>query len=135
MALEIDYTRGVTHKPSALGLRVYMYKDDPGKYYLADGSTATREQAASAGFDVGSLATQKDKKEKLQTARENVEREFEQEKEDLDILPLKMSRKGVWFTVLDEGGNPLHDKGKTREEAVTFAREYLSQREAEPVSE
>jgi len=48
----IDLDRGVTQRKHGGGFFVSMYKDDPGLYYLEDGTTCDTKIAAEAGFPV-----------------------------------------------------------------------------------
>ncbi len=50
--MNIDLDRGVTQRKHSRGFFVSMYKDDPGVYFLEDGSPCDEKLAAEAGFPI-----------------------------------------------------------------------------------
>ena len=71
----IDLNRGVVIRTNPVGIRVHMYKDEPGVYRDAYGNEVNEKIAASVGFDVKPLAKAKSKAEKLAAARAQIEAE------------------------------------------------------------
>lgn len=73
----IDLNRGVrirVHKPT--GMRIYMYKDDPGVYYNAHGKTVPIVLAAECGFPVDELSKLKKRKLAMKEAADAIDREM-----------------------------------------------------------
>ena len=71
----IDLNRGVVIRHSPEGMRVHMYKDEPGTYRDAYGNEVSEKLARTVGFDVTELAKLKRKGEKLAAAHAQIEEE------------------------------------------------------------
>lgn len=82
--MSIDLNRGVIAKTGLDGLRVYMYKDEPGIFRDVHGDEVALDAARTAGFDVKALSDERTKRERLDEARERIEREVAAERERLE---------------------------------------------------
>lgn len=107
----IDVDRGVTIKqvvkfdkvnpnkfipdPTYGGLTVYMYKDDPGKYYDVHGRPIPEGLAEKAGFDVKQLAKARHRREKLKEFDNQLAAALALEQDEEIIL----KEAGVWKVV------------------------------------
>lgn len=74
----IDVNRGVEiRKERASGIKVYMYINEPGVYLNEHGKPMTEEFAERAGFEVGTHAKQKLKRERMAEFMSKLEIELE----------------------------------------------------------
>lgn len=94
----IDVNRGVTVKIHPSGVRVYMYKDEPGFYLSGQGTPVGEELAKEAGFDVAQLGKKRAIKEKLAEAQSRIIQEMELAQEGRKVV---VERQG--FQLVDIG--------------------------------
>lgn len=108
---KIDVDRGVTmrqivrfdksnpHKFEADatygGMIVYMYKDDPGKYYDVHGKPLPEGIAEKAGFPVSRLAKMRKKREAMQAFEQKLRNELAAEMDEEVVL----AEAGDWKVV------------------------------------
>lgn len=108
---KIDVDRGVTmrqivrfdrdnpHKfdadPSYGGMIVYMYKDDPGKYYDVHGKPLPEGIAKKAGFPVDRLAKMRKKREAMEAFEQKLKTELATEMDEEVVL----AEAGDWKVV------------------------------------
>lgn len=78
------------------GLAVYMYKDDPGKYYDAHGKPLPEGIAERAGFPVGKLAKARKRKEAV--AKLEAQFRAELEADELDEVRV-IAEAGEWQVI------------------------------------
>ena len=138
----IDVDRGVTIKqivrfdkanpnkfvpdPTYGGMTVYMYKDEPGKYYDVHGRLLPEGMAEKAGFDVKSLAKQRHRREKLKEFDDRLAQELAlemgeevilKEAGDWKVVALPMERAKV---IDKESGEAITQVPMTRPEAIAL---------------
>jgi len=74
---KIDYDRGVFIRTATdLGMDIFMYRDEPGKYLNAHGHEVGEELAKMAGFDTVRFAIQRRRKEAMSAAARAVDAEL-----------------------------------------------------------
>lgn len=94
----IDVNRGVTMKIHPSGVRVYMYKDEPGFYLSGQGTPVGEDLAREAGFDVAQLGKKRAIKEKMAEAQARILADMELAQEGRKVLA---ERQG--FQLVDIG--------------------------------
>ncbi len=122
----IDLNRGVTIKTApASGATVYMYKDTPGIFLNAHGHMVADSLAAQCGFAVKELKKQRDKREALKRASDEIEAQFESETAQKNEKVIKQSEDGYKIVqyafgrcwVFGPDGDKMHPKPLTKQEA------------------
>lgn len=119
----IDLNRGVTiRRHGASGMQVYMYKDDPGTYLDAYGDEVDEKLATQAGYDVVTLAKERDRKARIAEEIAKINAAYGTV-DGGDIAFEKAGFKAValmgegQYQVVSPEGNPLTDKSLTLAEA------------------
>lgn len=74
---KIDYNRGVHKQKTVTGIEVYMFLDEPGVYYSAQGSQLPEEVASEAGFPIDKWRKLRLKKERTVAFNKALEEELE----------------------------------------------------------
>lgn len=121
----IQRSRGCTIRFHPNGFRVFMYKDEPGKWFDERGEEVTDKVAQRAGFDVETLRRERAKREKLEQYRQRVEQEFESKEQDVARL-LSARTEGLEVKHIGAGKYAIHDA-----EGVRLTQRALTKREAE----
>lgn len=123
----LDLDRGVTKRKHPNGFVVAMYKDVPGQFMDVNGDPLDEELARQAGFDTETLSKERMKNEKMQEARQQIEKEFESQSEEIERLLDAKTEKyhvrhvgGGRYGIYDDAGNRLTQKPMTRDEADNF---------------
>lgn len=87
---------------------IHMVKSRPGIFVDAKGKPVSDEEAAAAGFDVERLRRQREKQEKLDSTRRELEREIEFHERKAAFMadpPFTLNERGGGvFDILDEKG-------------------------------
>jgi hypothetical protein len=78
------------------GMTVYMYKDDPGKYYDVHGKPVPEGVAALAGFPIATYAKHRRRKEALKAFDKQLAQELAMEQEDEEIT---LAEGGDWKVI------------------------------------
>lgn len=126
MANLIDYDRGVHIRTvDSMGLDVFMYVDSPGVYLNAHGKEVSIELAKAAGFPVETHVKQRQIKERMATAIDQIKREMEAVPEEKRVI---LERKG--FTMIDIG---LDRYQVLAPDGDVLTKNPMSKREAEIV--
>ena len=117
----IDYNRGVTIRVHPDGFDVNMYQDSPGTFYDVNGKALSTTIALEAGFDVKTLQTLKEKKDRIAKARDDIEREYGEPVDEVVASSggfTAVSLGNGLYAILDEDGTRLVDEPMDREEAI-----------------
>lgn len=113
------------------GLTVYMYKDEPGKYFDVHGNPVPDAIAKKAGYPVDKLAKARAKKEAMAKFEERLAQELALEADeeiiiaeagDWKVIALPMDRAKV---VDKETGAPVTAIAMSRTDALTFLEELV----------
>lgn len=73
----IDLNRGVQIRTNrATGIRVCMYKDEPGVFRSSTGGLVGDDLAFGAGFDVAGLTKERDRRARIKTITGEINEEF-----------------------------------------------------------
>jgi hypothetical protein len=110
----------------ALGVEIYMYKDDPGVFLNAYGSEVDKGLASDCGYDVEKLLKMKQRKERISQAVEAVESELKiaeetgtkkvfKSRDGFSVIELPMDR----FMIEDPDGLPLTNMPLTKAIALS----------------
>lgn len=127
----IDLNRGVSKRTHArTGIQVVMYKDSPGTYYDAKGNQISDELAGQAGFPIADLKKEKEKRDRLKEAKEDIERDYEMPEgesiysnEQCDVVCVS-EPNGTYNVVIADGGEILNEKLLSKNDAVTLAKTF-----------
>lgn len=124
----VDLNRGVTMRDTEEGVRVCMYKDDPGVFFDVNGDAIDPDVAEAAGFPVRRLLGERRKKLELEKRRREIEKELAEEEarlsDDIEAhgnvsrtFRISEERPG-WFNVIDvQTGERQRPQSMSRSEA------------------
>lgn len=118
----IDMNRGVSiRKDPKSGIKVCMYKNEPGVFLDFAGGILPKSMAKSAGFDVDDLEKQKQYKKELGDATSDLNAKFEgvAEKEVL-------SERGIYKAIASGKGHADVYKGNARMNTVALTRKQAT---------
>lgn len=120
--MSFDRNQGMTVRFHPKGMRIGMYKSNPGVFVDGQGNQVETGVARQAGFDVDALEKERKKWERLDAERERIESEFAdaERKIESDHEVFHVGN-GKW-SVRDADGNRLIDP-TSKEEAEAKAEE------------
>lgn len=119
----IDLDRGVTIRTHPNGMRVHMYKDDPGLYLDVYGEPVQDSLAAEAGFDVKSDSKERKRKERMEEARRRIDEELKEALEEAeDEYYTKHAGRGRYHVIGPEG--QMTEIAVDKDEAERLVEEY-----------
>ena len=117
----IDYNRGAVIRMHPDGFDVNMFKDAPGVFYDVNGKRLSETIAMEAGYDIKTLATLKEKRERITKARDSIEREYGEPVDEVVATAggfTAVSLGNGLYAILDEDGNRLVEEPLDRDEAI-----------------
>ncbi len=120
--MPVDLNRGVTIRITAGGMRVHMYKDEPGVYRTVTGALLSEKVAFEAGFPVQELGQTREIQLRKTAAFAAIENEFDKVSEE------KLIKEAGGFQViaLGLGRHEVRDpNGVTLTEAPMSRKESL----------
>jgi len=130
--MSIDLNRGVTKRIHLNGIQVCMYKDAPGVYYDAIGNELTEDFAKQAGFDISYLKKEREKMDKLSSAKREIEKEYAEiegevvgESDDYEVVCVSQ-RKNRYDVVKKGSKIPVNEKHMSKEQATEYAKSLKS---------
>lgn len=118
----VDYDRGVlikTHQQT--GMDVFMYADDPGKYFSAHSKPVGETLAKEAGYDVEKLAKDRVKKERQAQAMAMIDDEMADDKDIKEDIVSE--RNGYRIITTGLGRHHVIDPDNNRLTAVPVSLE------------
>lgn len=126
----IDLNRGVECRfERVTGMEVYMYFDEPGKFFSAHGTPLPDSLAKSCGYDVEKLAKVRLKKERQAQAIAALDAEFAEggavnelvaEADGFKMIHIGYER----YNVTDADANVLNPRALTRPEAEALFKAF-----------
>lgn len=122
----IDLDRGVSIRITSQGMRVNMYKDEPGVYRTVTGALLSEKVAFEAGFPVQKLAEEREIQLRKATAFAAIEEEFSKVSEEkvvreaggFQVVALGLGR----HEVRDPTGATLTEKPMSSKEAFLLLK-------------
>lgn len=124
--IKIDLNRGVTYKKHNKGIQVYMYKDDPGRFYDASGNIVSDSFAKTAGFDTRKLKAKGDIQRKINDLGGQLKKEYD----SLDQRAVLYENSGYkvleasakFADIIDESGKVMNVTPLLKKEAIDMLK-------------
>lgn len=107
---ELDVNRGVVIRFHPMGIKVAMYRDEPGVFIDVNGNELSRDVARAAGYDVDRLLRERAKAERLAEFHAELEDEFQKREREIDEgikrefddgAALEMRKLGVGYAIFN----------------------------------
>lgn len=135
--MKIDLDRGVSIRVHGSGMRIYMYKDEPGVFYDPTGGRVKPELAAEAGFNVEELTRERKKLAALAAAKRRIDEEFATAEDDMrSILSVDTGHEvrhlGFGnYAVFDASGRQLTKRAMTKAQATALLEGLIPRDDAD----
>lgn len=121
----VDYDRGVIIiNHATTGMDIFMYVDEPGKYFNAHSAPVSEQLAKEAGYDVAKLGKERLKKDRKEQAFQMIEQELSSENDVKEEVVSEKNGFKVVATgagrhhVVDPDGNRLSRFPLSKEDAT-----------------